>query len=122
MEMADPRGRPRPPGAGDVLGEPVAEVGQADQQDPDRRRLYGLHSGAKDSIEEFTDGHRGRGRHYRSLAKTHVQHALTALATNIERLSLQEPADGPYRPRPPTAFQQYLDTRGLRPLWWRQGK
>ncbi|MEU5431098.1 hypothetical protein AB0H73_36590 [Streptomyces olivoreticuli] len=27
------------------------------------------------------------------------------------------------RPRPPTAFQQYLDARGLpRPLWWRQGK
>ncbi|MFE2182309.1 hypothetical protein [Streptomyces sp. NPDC059455] len=27
------------------------------------------------------------------------------------------------RPRPPTAFQQYLDARDLpRPLWWRQGK
>jgi hypothetical protein len=122
MEMVDWRGRPRSLGAGDVLGEPVAGVGQADQQDPDWRRLYGLRSGAEGSIEEFVDGHRGRRCRYRGLAKTHVQHVLTALAINVERLSLQDPADGPYRPRPPTAFQQYPDKRGLpRPLWWRQG-
>ncbi|MCZ4509086.1 hypothetical protein O3Q52_12895 [Streptomyces sp. ActVer] len=37
-------------------------------------------------------------------------------------LSNQEPADSAYRPRPPTAFQQYLDHRELpRPRWWRQG-
>ncbi|MER5509266.1 transposase [Streptomyces sp. NPDC002766] len=73
--------------------------------------------------EEFADGNRGRRCRYRGLAKTHVQHVLTALAINVERLSLQEPADGSYRPRPPTAFQQYLDARDLpRPLWWRQGK
>ncbi|MDV9198576.1 transposase [Streptomyces sp. Wh19] len=96
---------------------------RADQQDPDWRRLYGLRSGAEGSIEEFVDGHRGRRCRYRGLAKTHVQHVLTALAINVERLRLQEPTDGPYRPRPPTAFQQYLDKRGLpRPLWWRQGK
>jgi hypothetical protein len=88
---------------------------RADQQDPDWRRLYGLRSGAEGSIEEFVDGHRGRRCRYRGLAKTHVQHVLTALAINVERLSLQEPADGPYRPRPPTAFQQYLDKRGLPP-------
>lgn len=52
------------------------------------------------------DGHRGRRCRYRGLEKTHVQNVLTALAINVERLSLQEPADGPYRPRPPTAFQQ----------------
>ncbi|MEW2433433.1 transposase [Streptomyces caniferus] len=91
---------------------------RADQQDPDWRPLYGLRSGAEGSIEEFVDGHRGRRCRYRGLAKTHVQHVLTALAINVERLSLQEPADGPCRPRPPTAFQQYLDKRGLpRPLW-----
>ncbi len=96
---------------------------RADQQDTDWRRLYGLRSGAEGTIEEFAHGHRGRRCRYRGLAKTHVQHVLTALAINVERLSLQEPADSSYRPRPPTAFQQYLDARGLpRPLWWRQGK
>ncbi|MFD8717791.1 transposase [Streptomyces sp. NPDC059629] len=69
------------------------------------------------------DGHRGRRYRYRGLAKTHVQHVVTALAINVERLSLQEPAGGPYRPRPPTAFQQHHDKLGLlRPLWLRQGK
>ncbi|MFB7337119.1 transposase [Streptomyces adustus] len=88
----------------------------------DWRRRYGLRSEVEGSIEEFVDGHRGRRCRYRGLAKTHVQHALTALAIHVERLSLREPADGPYRPRPLTAFQQYLDKRGLpRPLWWRQG-
>ncbi|MFH8805597.1 transposase [Streptomyces sp. NPDC017936] len=77
--------------------------------------------GAEGSIKEFVDGRRGRRCRYRDLAKTHVQHVLTAFAVNVERLSLQEPADGPCRPRPPTAFQQDLDKRGL-PLWWRQGK
>ncbi|WP_093872152.1 transposase [Streptomyces sp. TLI_105] len=89
----------------------------------DWRRLYGLRSGAEGSIEEFVDGHRGRRCRYRGLAKTRAQHVLTALAINVERLSLQEPADGPCRPCPPPAFQRYLDKRGLpRPLWWRQGK
>ena len=90
---------------------------RADQQDTDWRRLYGLHSGAEGTIQEFAHGHRGRRCRYRSLAKTHVQHVLTALAINVERLSLQEPVGCSYRPRPPTAFQQYLDARGLpRPL------
>jgi len=67
----------------------------------DCRRLYGLRSGAEGSIEDFVDGHRGRRCRYPGLAETHVQHVLTALAINVERLSLQEPADGPYRPRRP---------------------
>ncbi|MFF7888147.1 transposase [Streptomyces sp. NPDC020794] len=96
---------------------------RADQQDTDWRRLYGLRSGAEGTIEEFADGHRGRRCRYRGLARTHVQHVLTALAINVERLSRQEPAGRSHRPRPPTAFQQYIDARGLpRPLWWRQGK
>ncbi|WP_416986605.1 transposase [Streptomyces sp. T028] len=62
---------------------------RADQQDTDWRRLYGLRSGAEGTIEEFVDRHRGRRCRYRGLAKTHVQHVLTALAINVERLSLQ---------------------------------
>lgn len=79
------------------------------------RRLYGLRSGAEGTIEEFTHGHRGRRCRYRGLAKTHVQHVLTALAINVERLSRQEPVSHSYRARPPTAFQQYLDARSLPP-------
>lgn len=79
---------------------------RADQQDADWRRLYRLRSGAEGTIEEFADGHRGRRCRDQGLAKTHVQHVLTALAINVERLSLQEPAGRSYRPRPPTAFQQ----------------
>nr|WP_079166323.1 transposase [Streptomyces oceani] len=41
------------------------------------------------------DDHRGRRCRYRGLAKTQVQHALTALAINVERLSLRGPADHP---------------------------
>jgi hypothetical protein len=41
------------------------------------------------------------------------KHVLTAIAVNIERLSTQEPDDSAYRPRPPTAFQQYLDAHEL---------
>ncbi|MER7514309.1 transposase [Streptomyces lavendulae] len=57
----------------------------------DWRRLYGLRSGAEGGIEEFVDGHHGRRCRYRGLAKTHVQHVLTALAINVERLSLSWP-------------------------------
>jgi hypothetical protein len=60
---------------------------------------------------------------YHGLGKAHVQHVLTAIAINIERLAGQEPGNSSYRPRRPAAFQQYLDVHELpRPLWWRQGK
>ncbi|MEU0600367.1 hypothetical protein ABZ484_19305 [Streptomyces sp. NPDC006393] len=35
-----------------------------------RLYVYGLHSGAEGSVEEFVDGHRGRRCRYRGLAKT----------------------------------------------------
>jgi Transposase DDE domain len=99
------------------------ERNRADQQDPAWRKLYASRSGAEGTIAEFTGGHRARRCRYQGLAKTHVQHVLTALAVNVERLSRQEPADTDYRPRSPTAFQQYLDAHELpRPIWWRQGK
>ncbi|MGW0955579.1 hypothetical protein ACWDAO_07625 [Streptomyces sp. NPDC001212] len=36
----------------------------------------------------------------------------TAIAVNIERLSGLSPADEAPQPRPPTAFQDFLDERG----------
>lgn len=74
-------------------------------------------------MNECVNGHRMRRCRYHGLAKTHIQHVLTAIAINIERLSEQEPAHSTHRPRPPTAFQHYLDTHELpRPPWRRQGK
>lgn len=95
---------------------------RADQQDPDWQRLYASRSGIEGTMNELVNGHQMRRCRYRGTAKTHAQHVLTAIAINIERLSSQEPADSAYRPRPPTAFQRYLDQRELpRPRWWRQG-
>jgi len=43
---------------------------------------------------------------YRGQPKAHLQHVLTAVAVNIERLSRLPPGEST-APRPPTAFQDY---------------
>lgn len=55
---------------------------------------------------------------YRGQPKAHLQHVLTAIAVNIERLSGLRPTGEtpPPRPPPPTAFQNYLDQHGIRRL------
>ena len=45
----------------------------------------------------------------------HLQHVLTAIAVNIERLSQLPPGEKP-APRPPTAFQDYLDQHDIQRL------
>ncbi|MFE9341394.1 IS1182 family transposase [Streptomyces sp. NPDC007063] len=95
---------------------------RTDQQDSQWRRLYATRSGVEGTICEFVNGHRARRSRYHGLSKTHVQHVLTGIAINIERLA-QRTTRHPHRPRSPTTFQQYLDTRGLTwECWWRQGK
>jgi len=50
---------------------------------------------------------------YRRQQKAYLQRAFTAIAANIERLSR----------RPPTAFQNFLDQRGIpRPRPWRSAR
>ena len=96
---------------------------RAAQDTPDWKRLYAARSGVEGTVSECVNGHQMRRCRYHGLGKAHVQHVLTAIAINIERLAGQEPGDSSYRPRSPTAFQRYLDTHDLpRPLWWRQGK
>jgi hypothetical protein len=96
---------------------------RAAQNTPEWKRLYGARPGAGGTVNECVNGHRMRRCRYHGLGKAHLQHVLTAIAINIERLSEQEPGNSAYRPRTPTAFQQYLDAHELpRPLWWRQGK
>ncbi|MFF3609912.1 hypothetical protein [Streptomyces sp. NPDC002463] len=59
---------------------------------------------------------------YHGVAKTHVQHVLTAIAINLERLATHAPPAIDH-PRPLTAFQLYLDAWDLTwENWWRQGK
>ncbi|WP_406274916.1 transposase [Nocardia sp. NBC_00881] len=77
-------------------------------------------SGIEGTVCEFANGHGMRQCRYRGEGKAHVQHVLTAIAVNVERLSRQSPSL-PLRPsRSPTAFQDFLDRHGLsRPLSWR---
>ncbi|MEU6709126.1 transposase [Streptomyces wuyuanensis] len=57
---------------------------------------------------------------YRGQGKAHIQHVLTAIAVNIERLSGLPPAEETPSSRRPTAFQHYLDQREIpRPQSWR---
>jgi hypothetical protein len=91
-----------------------------DQQDPRWLHTYGSRSGVEGTINEFANAHRTRDCRYRGLAKTHVQHVLTAIAVNIERLHAHQTTGD--HSRPATAFQQYLINHGHPlPRWWRQG-
>ncbi|MFE5890263.1 transposase [Streptomyces sp. NPDC056462] len=57
---------------------------------------------------------------YRGQRKAHIQHVLTAIAVNIERLSALPPTHEAPTARRPTAFQNYLDQREItRPKSWR---
>ncbi|MDT0382664.1 transposase [Streptomyces sp. DSM 42041] len=95
---------------------------RADQQDSQWRRLYATRSGVEGTLCEFINGHRARRSRYNGHRKTHVQHVLTGIAINIERLASRTTRH-PHRPRRPTSFQQYLDARALTwECWWRQGK
>ncbi|MEV6993821.1 hypothetical protein AB0N87_32255 [Streptomyces sp. NPDC093228] len=52
---------------------------------------------------------------YRGQPKAHLQHALTAVAVNIERLSSRSVTEGSSSPRLPTAFQTFLDQNDIPP-------
>ncbi|MET8968539.1 transposase [Streptomyces hydrogenans] len=97
-------------------------LNRTDQQDRQWKQLYATRSGVEGTICELVNGHQARRSRYQGLRKTHVQHVLTGIAINIERLASRAPAHA-HSPRPPTAFQKYLDSRSLSwECWWRQGK
>ncbi|WP_246144586.1 transposase [Actinacidiphila oryziradicis] len=74
---------------------------RVEQQSPHWRERYAVRSGVEGTICEFAHGHGMRRCRYRGQPKAHVQHVLTAIAVNIERLSGQSPSPPPSRP--PTA-------------------
>ncbi|MFB8034643.1 transposase [Streptomyces sp. NPDC056004] len=85
---------------------------RTDQQDRQWRQLYATRSGAEGVICQLVNGHQARRSRYHGLRKTHVQHVLTGIAINIERLASKAPAHA-HSPRPPTPFQKYLGSRSL---------
>ena len=88
---------------------------RADQQDPAWRKRYAVRSGIEGTVCELARGHDMRHCRYRGQPKAHLQHVLTAIAVNIERLSQLPPGENP-APRPPTAFQDYLDQHDIKRL------
>jgi hypothetical protein len=86
---------------------------RTEQQTPDWQARYAVRSGVEGTINEFAHGHGMRRCRYRGQPKAHLQHIFTAIAVNIERLSGLSSADEAPPPRPPTAFQGFLDQRGI---------
>ncbi|WP_246203674.1 transposase [Streptomyces tailanensis] len=70
---------------------------------------YAVRSGVEGTINEFAHGHGMRRCRYRGRPKAHLQHVLTAIAVNIGRLSGRSVTEENSSPRPPTAFQTFLD-------------
>lgn len=72
------------------------------------------------TISEFVNGHGMRQCRYRSEEKAHVQHVLTAIAVNLERIGVHLPPAPARQPRNPTALQGFLDWQHIpRPRSWR---
>jgi hypothetical protein len=88
--------------AGDRLSQ-AALAGQL------RREGYTVANG------RLARGHGMRHCRYRGQPKAHLQHVLTAIADGIERLSQIPPGEST-SPRPPTAFQGYLDQHHIQRL------
>ncbi|MFH8485302.1 transposase [Streptomyces longisporoflavus] len=93
---------------------------RTEQQTPEWKGRYAARSAVEGTVNEFAHGHDMRRCRYRGQGKAHIQHVLTAIAVNIERLSRLPPAEETPTSRRPTAFQNYLDQREIpRPKSWR---
>ncbi|MET8038119.1 IS1182 family transposase [Streptomyces sp. NPDC005345] len=85
---------------------------RTEQQTSEWKTRYAVRSGVEGTVNEFAHGHGMRRCRYRGQGKAHIQHVLTAIAVNIERLSGLSPEETP-TPRRPTALQNYLDQREI---------
>lgn len=93
---------------------------RTEQQTPEWKARYAVRSGVEGTVNEFAHEHGMRRWRYRGQAKAHLQHVFTAIAVNIERLSGRPATENPSPPRPPTAFQTFLDQQGIpRSKSWR---
>lgn len=109
-----------------VVGFPPRELRdlqlrlRTEQQTPEWKAHYAVSSGVEGTVNEFAHRHGMRRCRHRGQGKAHIQHVLTAIAANIERLRGLPPTEEAPTPRRPTAFQNYLDQREIpRPRSWR---
>ncbi|MGW1803240.1 transposase [Streptomyces sp. NPDC001984] len=86
---------------------------RAERRTPDRQARNAVRSGVEGTVNELTHGHGMRRCRYRGQPKAHLQHVFAATAVNIERLSGLPPTGEATPPRPPAAFQDYLDQHGI---------
>lgn len=89
-----------------LLPRPLQEIqtkARAEQQTAPWRQRYAMRAGCEATVSETVHAHGLRHCRYHGLAKTHVQHVLTAAGANLIRLSEYMP---PQPQRPASHFQR----------------
>lgn len=84
-----------------LLPQPLQEIQtrvRAEQETPAWRKRYAIRADCEATDSETVHAHGLRHRRHKGLAKTHVQHVLTAAGTNIVRLFAYDPPDEHPRP------------------------
>ncbi|MEU6011512.1 transposase [Streptomyces sp. NPDC047453] len=98
----------------------IQSESRTEQQTQEWLSRYSLRAAIESTISEFVNGHGMRQCRYRSEEKAHVQHVLTAIAVNLERIGVHLPPAPARQPRNPTAPQGFLDWQHIpRPRSWR---
>lgn len=77
-----------------------------EQDTPQWQQHYAIRAGCEATVSETVHAHGLRHCRYHGIAKTHVQHVLTAAGTNIVRLGGHVPP-GTVPPRPPRRTSQF---------------
>ncbi|MER5600132.1 transposase [Streptomyces sp. NPDC002265] len=98
-----------------LLPQPLQEIQTRIRREQDTlqwRQHYAIRAGCEATVSETVHAHGLRHCRYRGMAKTHVQHILTAAGTNIIRLSGHfPPSTSPSRqPRPSSRFKRLCRT------------
>ena len=84
-----------------LLPQPLQDIQtktRGDQETPEWKKRYAIRAGCEATVSETVHAHGLRHCRYKGLAKTHVQHVLTAAGTNIIRLFAYDPPDEHPRP------------------------
>ncbi|MFF5547809.1 IS1182 family transposase [Streptomyces olivaceoviridis] len=98
----------------------IQSESRTEQQTQEWLSRYSLRAAIESTISEFVNGHGMRQCRYRSHSKAHVQHVLTAIAVNLERIDVHLPTTPTCQPRTPTALQNFLDWQHIpRSRSWR---
>jgi hypothetical protein len=94
-----------------LLPQPLQEIqsrARVEQKTSEWKAKYAMRAGCEATVSETVHAHGLRHCRFHGLAKTHVQHVLTAAGTNIIRLGQQPVTDR--NPRPPSHFYRLGQT------------